>query len=394
MSLLFKYLCHSFFLPLWWLQLVIPRNKKIWVFGAWYGLRYCDNSRFLFEYVHKNDPNITAVWITKNKKIKEHLNRLGYKAYMANSFKGIGYSLISKYIIVSCVKKDVNALCINGAITIQVWHGNPMKKIGMDDAYSRVNSFFYSKLVKYIYTMNYEFNYSYIVSNAPCFTKIMSSAFGTPPKRILETGSPRNDAFAVKESHDINTEFRKRFKDCKIIYYLPTFRSKTNKIQNLLDLEEYRENELQDFLEKKNLVFVTKGHFVAKTIKGDFIRNNRIINLPQNDMIDINLLLKDADILITDYSSVYFDFLLSQRPIIFAAYDLEEYLFESREMYFDYKNIIAGPIVSNWTEVYSAISVSVKETKWNKLLEEKNKVYNKYYDNQNTKRVYKEIVNL
>ncbi len=90
---------------------------------------------------------------------------------------------------------------------------------------------------------------------------------------------------------------------------------------------------LQKFLETENLVFVTKGHFTVKPRTNNDIDNDRVYHIPDDALVDINYLLKDADILITDYSSVYFDFLLLQRPIIFAAFDLEEYLSESERGY-------------------------------------------------------------
>lgn len=387
MSRLIKYILYSLFLPIWWLQLLIPRNKNIWVFGAWYGKRYSDNSKHLFEYVGKTNPGIKTIWITKNKVVKDYLIRQGQISYMAYSLQGAYYCLRAKYVFVSSVKKDVNELFINGAKTIQLWHGNPIKKIGLDDQYSLSRSFFYQSLVRKIFPMAYEFNYDHVVSSAPSSTKNLASAFDLPENRILETGCPRNDVFFSEEIAPINKKIKKKHFGCKIIYYLPTFRS-AKKPQSLLDLEDYNENVLQKFLETENLVFVTKGHFTVKPHNKYDIENDRIYHIPDEALVDINFLLKDADILITDYSSVYFDFLLLQRPIIFAAFDLEDYISESREMYFDYKNIVAGPIAKSWPQLFNEIKNSQNELKYNLALKKYNSIFNKYHDGNSSKRLY------
>jgi len=248
--------------------------------------------------------------------------------------------LFAKYAIVSSVKKDVNELYINGAKTIQLWHGNPMKKIGMDDRYSEFNNFAYKNFVKHIFSMAYKFNYDRVVSNAPVFTKKMASAFNVAPSNIFETGCPRNDIFFSKEEASISVEIRKKFKDCKLVYCLPTYRN-TDKKQSLLDLENYNERALQDFLEQENIVFVAKAHFATRPLQDALSNNDRIHHLLDDDLLDINFLLKDANVLITDYSGAYFDFSLTQRPIIFAAFDLAEYISASRELYFEYIDTVS-----------------------------------------------------
>lgn len=386
-----KYIGYCLFLPIWWLQLLIPRNKNIWVFGSWYGLRYSDNSRYLFEYVNANDTKIQAIWVTKKRHVKQFIEEQGFRAVMAYSFSGIYYSLRARIAIVSCLKKDVNELCINGATKIQLWHGNPMKKIGLDDKYSDVNKPFYQKVVKNIFSMAYEFDYEYVVSNAPVFTNKMASAFNVEQHRILETGCPRNDVFYLNKEAELHKELRSRFKGCSIIYYLPTFRNQGQK-QSLLDLESYNENQLQIFLEKTNMIFVTKAHFATKPHSEGNLSNTRIFHLPNDDYVDINFLLKDADILVTDYSGAYFDYLLTERPIIFAAFDLEDYLSASREMYFKYPKTVAGPIIKTWDNLYKELENHKSEAKYKSLLAEKNDIFNKYHDNNNSKRVFESIL--
>lgn len=372
---------------------MVPRKKDVWVFGAWYGKRYSDNSMYLFEYVNAKDNEINAIWITKSKVVYEHVNNQGYKCFMARSLSGMYYCLRAKYVIVSSIKKDVNHLFINGAKTIQLWHGNPMKKIGLDDKYSASNSFFIQVVVKYLFSMTYEFNYNQVISNAASFTEKMSSAFNISEANILETGCPRNDIFFSSKTAPVNIEIKEKFSGCKLVYYLPTFRNEDKK-QSLLDLDGYSEKTLQKFLEAENMVFVTKTHFATKSHQSSKSVNNRICHLPDDDLVDINFLLKDADILITDYSGAYFDFLLTQKPIIFAAFDIQEYLSASREMYFEYEEAIAGPIVENWEELFDELRNIPSNSNYRYLLSEKNDMFNKYHDDNNSQRVYEAILDL
>jgi len=393
MARILKYFLYLLFLPFWWLQRLISRNKNIWIFGAWNGHRYSDNSRSLFLYVQKNHPEIKPVWITREKEIQHLINAEGGISHLADSLKGIYFSLIAKKVFVSCGKRDVNSFFINGAHWIQLWHGSPFKKIGLDDKYSSHNTFFQRVIVKNLFPFATEFNYHRIASNAAFFTPILSSAFGTPMNRIMETGSPRNDVFYHDQEHLFNQEVRKRFQGCKVLYYLPTFRGHGG-TNSLFGLSDYNIKITGSFLEKQNLVLISKAHYVDNKLDSKGEKHERIIHLADNEVTDINEMLKDADLLITDYSSIYFDYLLTERPVIFAAFDLTEYVTGNRELPFRYEGVIAGPIVKNWQGLFKAMSEIFEDSKYHRLVKEKNKLFNIYHDDQNSKRVFEAITSL
>lgn len=160
-------------------------------------------------------------------------------------------------------------------------------------------------------------------------------------------------------------------------------------------MQDYSRSKLEDFLTKENMVFVSKGHYVDNQLNSDNGNSEgRLINLSDEKVSDINFMLKDADALITDYSGAYFDFLLTEKPIIFAAFDLEDYISSSREMYFDYNDSVSGPIVITWDELFKALSYIWDKPEYARLVKEKNRFFNKFHDNLNSKRVYEEIVAL
>ena len=306
---------------------------------------------------------------------------------MANSGKGIWYSLLAENILISCVKRDVNPLFINGANWIQLWHGSPAKKIGRDDKFSNANSFFQKVIVDNIFPFASEYNYHKIVSNASFFTPILASAFGVPEVRVIETGSPRNDIFQSKKENQFNKNLRDAFPNCKLMYYLPTFRG-DNSVNNMFGLPDYNGQRIGALLEQQNLVLVSKAHYIDNRLVSKSEGNERIIHLADEDIIDINEMLKDADLLITDYSSIYFDFLLTEKPVIFAAFDLTEYVSGNRELPFLYEDVVAGPIVTNWQELFNALQTLWGNDKYRSLIKEKKALFNKYHDDQNSRRVF------
>lgn len=394
MALILKYLLYILFLPLWWLQKIIPRKKDVWVFGAWNGYRFSDNSRYLYQYVLGNHPNIKCIWITRDHKIKKEVNQKGGLAYLVRDFKGIYYCLIAENVFLTSGKKDVNYLCINGANQIQLWHGSPLKKIGLNDRFADYNSFLKRNILAVIFPFLYEFNVDYTLSNAPIFTDKMASSFNIPVVRVLETGCPRNDIFFSREQDIFNKGLRQKFRGCRLIYYLPTFRGYEG-AKSLFSLEDFDSDTLKTFLEVNNLVFVSKGHYVDNSLTGKNANvDSRLIDLADSDVSDINFMLKDADLMITDYSSAYFDFLLTERPIIFAAFDLKQYLSGSREMYFEYEDVVAGPIVKTWPELFDALAFIWEDSNSQKQVKEKNREFNKYHDADNSRRVYEAIANL
>jgi CDP-glycerol glycerophosphotransferase (TagB/SpsB family) len=391
-SKVLKYSSFTLFLPVWWIQRLIPRNKRIWIFGAWNGERYSDNSRHFFQYVTKNHPEIKAIWLTRVKTNCEKVRNDGGAVYMVHSLKGIFYSLLAKNVFLSSGKLDVNPLFINGATLFQLFHGSPLKKIGLDDKFSPANSFFHKKIVPVIFPFVNEYNCDYVLSNSVFFSEKMGSAFNIPMVNVLETGFPRSDVFFSEEEDNFNSELRIKYACCKLLYYLPTFRS-FHKTQSLFCLNDYDREIIERFLEEENMVLITKGHYVDNNLDaGRSFRESRIIHLSDDKVSDINFMIKDADLLITDYSSVYFDFLLTEKPVIFAAFDLEEYLSSSREMYFRFEDVIAGPVVKNWSELMKCLKNIWTDENYSRLRKEKNYIFNKYHDSKNSERLYDEII--
>lgn len=389
-----KYFLYLLFTPLWYLQLLLPRNKDIWIFGAWAGNRYSDNTRAFFTYIIKNKPEITAIWLSRNNEVADRLRKEGLQCYRINSIKGIYYSLRARYVFVCLGKRDVNPFFINGAISVQFWHGVPMKKICNDDKFSHITPF-KGEIVRLLFPFVYEFNYNYYISTADIFNPLVKSAFRASDEQVISSGYPRNDIYFrnVKELPFI-ANLKEEYNKPKIVAYLPTHRGALVEDVDYFKKFGFNYEKFNEYLTEKNHLFIYKNHFVVHSqLEDEVSSQNRIIQISNDDIDDnLNLFLKSVDILITDYSGVYFDFLLTERPIIFAAFDLQEYISNNRELYFDYNEIACGPIAENWDEVLDAIEELTSSDQYSKSRHQYCTLFNKYLDSKNCERVYRALI--
>lgn len=369
-----KYLLLLLWHPFWWTQLLIPRSKSIWVFGAWYGTEYSDNSRALFEYITKFHPEIKAYWLTRNKEILTKV----HNSFAFYSLKGIIIALRCRVVIISSGRSDINPYFINGAKVIQLWHGSPMKKIGLDDKYH--NSKFANFIFRSFFPFLYNYNQFAVVSTGEKFNSFLSSAFNC--KRILLSGYPRNDILFDNGIDSRIMEINRIYNNPLKIAYLPTFRDH-DKNFNAFEKYIFQEDEWNKYLESSNSVLITNNHYAAEDSKYKKSSIKRIINFSRVSDQNLNLILKDIDILITDYSGVYFDFLLLNKPVILAAFDLTEYQQKSRELYFNYEKDIKGLKCSSWKEVLNGL----KENKFELFDREYIKKFNQYIDGKSSHRL-------
>lgn len=332
-------------LPIYWLSFITPRNKNIWLFGSTFGKRFADNPRYFYLYINEfKKKSKRPIWISKNKEIIEFLNKNKYEAYYYKSLKGIYYCLIGKVYIFDNYSKDINFWTSGGAVKINLWHGIPLKKIQSDNINDKVrhpkNNL--EKLKYFPRRLSDEKPSHYILAASKLTRGIFKSAFRTD--RVLTCGYPRNDLL-LKDSEikniylDYEEEQLKQIsskKGLKIILYMPTFRESESAFFDVVNLCVFEE-----FLEKNNMLFCVKMHIKSRLISkfNNILYNNIFVINPDSDPYPfINL----ADMLVTDYSSIYFDYLFKNRPIIFFDYDREIYEKESRELYFNYDLVTPG----------------------------------------------------
>ena len=321
------------------------RNNQI-VFCSFKGDYYSDSPKYLYEYLNENyNDKYDFIWVLNNRKVKIPGNPKIVKRFSLDYYREVARS---KYWVINGRQTDVLEKR-NGQEIISTWHGTPLKKLGLDigDVYTR------NPMIKQSY-IDISRKWDYLISPNRYTTDILKSAFGYQ-KEIFETGYPRNDILYNADDEKI-AQVKSTLnipKDKKVILYAPTWRDdefeENGDIRFELKLEL---DKLKRELGDEYIILIRTHYFVADKIdlKG---ADDFVINVSKYD--DIAELYLISDILITDYSSVFFDYANLKRPILYYTYDLEKYENVLRGFYIDIHEDVPGPLLKTTDEVIDAI---------------------------------------
>lgn len=379
------------------ISLVIPKTEKIYIIGGWFGERFADNSKYLFLYLNENKKKYgidKIIWITCKSSIKDELQRKGYESYMKWSIFSVWYHLRAKIHIVDQSEEDINPIFSVRATRINLWHGFPLKNIGTFSKKKSENELDKSRTIinkfKKISTKGF-WNNKFMLVTSEFASIILGKAFDIPSEKVIISSYPRNYSTFINNPieyvSDAEFQYLKLIKSAKkkgkkVIAYLPTFRDK-NQTLFLGTSESNKLNDLMDYFERKNYMLVGKFHFAGKNNEIDTLEGRELfINLRPD--FDVYSFISEFDLLITDYSSIYYDFLLWKKPIIFFPYDLEYYTNEDRGLIFNYEEYTAGPKIYNIVDLMEVLNIGIEEFTKNYEIEYKelgDRITKKVFDN-------------
>ena len=330
----------------------IHKNKDILLFGNKPNSNKKDlfsgNTKYLFLYT-TNLTNIESIWLCDDKYMLKEFRARGYKNVISrNSFKGIMAVINAKFWFSNVTSNQVSKFNsrIGRQILINFWHGIPLKKIQADDKSwfnikNRIIQFLDKDSNYYIVNGNYEQQcYTTAFQKDKEFIKIL----GSPRLDVLLNDIPNADLFMEKD-FEIIKAFKQNGK--KLFIYMPTWRDTGANVSCWLKSEKLRE-----FLKQNNIIFICKLHPYDKNSNN--IKSDETIYIMDNES-DVYPILKYTDSLITDYSSVYFDYLLIDKPILYFVPDLEEYQEKCRGFYRPFEELTAGIKVYNEEELMNAM---------------------------------------
>lgn len=371
-------------------------DDKMIFFEAYNGRNYACSPKALYEYMIKNKKfnDYKFVWAFKNinqHKILKNKNTIVVKTNSKEYFK---YLSLSKYWIVNSLI-DVSIKKKKNQIYLQCWHGTPLKKLRYDIEVKGAVLNTISEIRKRNDLDAIKFDY--FISPSKFCTEKFISAFNLKKlgkdNIIVEKGYPRNDYLFNYKKEDIDKikKLLKLPKDKKVILYAPTFRDNqhTSGVGYTYNLG-INFDKMQKKLSKDYIILFRTHYFVSNSF--DFSKYDKFIyDVSKYD--DINDLYIISDLLITDYSSVFFDFANLKKPMIFYMYDLDDYKNNLRDFYFDL-NILPGPIVKQEDDL-------IKEIKnidnYDELYHDKyikfNEKFNYLDDGKSTERVVEVIFN-
>jgi CDP-glycerol glycerophosphotransferase (TagB/SpsB family) len=375
--------CLDIFLNLF--SLIIRRDNNIWLFGSWHGQKYDDNPKYLYEYVNKNYKNIRAIWITKNKKIIGDIALKG-EVYYSYSLKGVYYSFKAGVVLFS---HRVNDISFKGALysanLVQLWHGMTIKKINYDTKIDNLKSF----LERIMYGFEFK-KYVLIPATSEKTRESLQQAFRTKNNIVQITGLPRND-----ELFKSGNFIKKELNVSKVITFMPTFRGEENSTDYLYMLKNESIEVLYNFLKETNTVLILKLHFHDRNkiaVPEKYKKLILFFDELSSYSLDTQSLLSETDILITDYSGCYIDYLLLNRPIIFSVPDLYFYEKIERGFNWDFSEITPGYKVENTDQLISALNDYFQNTDLDyKRRNDCLKEFHKFCDNNSSKRIVEHL---
>ena len=361
-------------------------DENLIILGGNYGKFYGGNTKYLYKYLKENT-DYKLIWISKSRELNKQLERQGIKTVYAYTLKAIKLLRRAKAVFVTHGFVDVLPIDFSPkTLFIQTWHGGDIKIIGSSPYFDK---YIYSKWTRLLRVKlrNHQL-YDFVVSTSDKERplKILAEAFNYPVERIITTGYPRND---ILFSQDKNLKNNLRLKYNipgeieRIILYAPTFRPD---FIAKFPINQKDLSVLDQLLLNTKTLFLMKAHIKEKLIEFKDLKRIKTIGIDS----DTQELLYITDILITDYSSVYCDFLLLNKPIILFTYDYDKYVEEWGLFYDTLEEIAPGPLVYTEKELIDAIKniAKIEKDYESKRLELRD-YFNKYADGESSERLLK-----
>lgn len=329
-------------------------SPECWVFSSVHNRTFNYNSSYLFLYVKEHCPEIHPYYVMNDDKKREELGEKYGKEYFLDgkTMAGIRKILSCKVWFTSTAPPLYGVGFRKKYVILNLWHGIPLKKIGMEQ---KNLSWFTRKYYKYLFADNYEG----VVTTSSHLVHIMSRSFLVEPERIKVWGQPRNDVLFSSNSEGkwLEEVFSGELPPYeKVVLYAPTFRD--HEPTQLFPFQDMDRERLCQWLEEKKIFLCIRLHLYDQTgyqwIQELDRTGSRIRFLNEDRTVDIMEALKEFDLLITDYSSIYMDYLLTGKPILFLPYDQEAYLKE-RGMNFPYDQVTPGPKPKTFQEFLNSM---------------------------------------
>lgn len=323
--------------------------KENWVFvESFYGKYYNDSPKYLYEHLlETRGDKYRYIWCLNQKSKMMKGNPTVVKRF---SLRYVYYTTRCKYHIYNTrqaqwLKKR------EGQVFLDTWHGTPLKKLvfDLDDIHAASQNhkrMFYKQ----------DKDWDYLISANRFSTDVFERAFLYPREKILEYGYPRNDILYSNNQDELVKEIKAELgipEGKRVILYAPTWRDNQfygkgqYKFSLAMDLERLRKE-----FGKDSILLLRTHYYIADALDltglEDFVYNG-------SKYEDVSRLYLISDICITDYSSVFFDYANLKRPILFFAYDYEDYKDEIRGLYISMEDDLPGPILQTNDELVDAL---------------------------------------
>ncbi|WP_312608715.1 CDP-glycerol glycerophosphotransferase family protein [Mammaliicoccus sciuri] len=364
--------------------------EKTIVYESFNGKSFTDSPRMLYLYLSENLSNYEHIVVTDNQQLDKELRALNIATVEKNSKQYFKIYQKAKVWIAntrlsSQIEKKDNQLYI------QTWHGTPLKKLANDQTVISIPDV---TLEEYLYGFNKETSrWDFLISPSETATERFKSAFNLKEEQMLTLGYPRNDDLVQLNDEKYIKQLKQKYdipSNKKVILYAPTWRDNDRtdvgkyNFKLKLDLDAFSKE-----LSNEYVLLIRAHYLVSEHLNLEDYKN--VYDL--SDANDINELFLMSDVLITDYSSVYFDYANLRRPILFFAYDKDEYANDIRGFYLPYESDLPGPVFETSEALIDYIkSMQYEDIPQSDTYKTFNHKYNHLDDGEATKRVSEKII--
>ena len=309
---------------------------------------FADNSRYFLEYLNSNTDHKYEVKVLVTNKVLFNEISLKYPniTYYSQSILGLKLFLKTKNLVISH-GSDASYffpyfLDIKSKNIINLWHGIPLKRLSLQ-----------VKGIRELKSRSRFQKFSSICAASTFEQFLLASCFDMHIDDVWVTGTPRND-YLLYPNNELLQEHS--YLNKKVILYAPTWREYGER-SSFFPFEDKDLDRLNAFLETQDAYLLMRGHREEmERITDNYGEKklSRILPAHQEIFPDAQRLLAHVDVLVTDYSSIYLDFLLLDKPMIFIPYDLEEYQ-SYRGFLFDYESHTPGDKVCTQAEFMESL---------------------------------------
>lgn len=330
---------------------MLPAHNRLVMFESYLGKQYSCNPRAIYEYLREHHPEYKMYWSVDGRYIHNFLGK-DIKYVKRFSMKWLFLMALAKYWVTNS-RMPLWIPKPKRTIYLQTWHGTPLKRLAADMEEVHMPGTTTEEYKKNFYLESR--NWDYLISPNPYSTKIFRRAFQFE-KEIIESGYPRNDFLYTHNTPEVINELKKMFglpHDKKVILYAPTWRDDQfytkGKYKFNLELDL---SEMMKQLGDRYVVILRMHYLVAENLDLSSYQGFAYDFSNHGDIRELYLI---SDLLITDYSSVFFDYANLKRPMIFFVYDIENYRDKLRGFYFDFEKEAPGPLVRKSEEVIEKV---------------------------------------
>ena len=354
----------------------LPIQRRKIIFLNFNGRGWGDNPKYIAKELLNQHLNYDLVWLTSS---LSALFPEGVRKVKMPSWKA-RYELATAHVIINNVKNALPQNKKKGQYYIQTWHGDfPLKFIEKE-----VEDYLSPEYVRE--SKQNSRDTDLIISGSGFFSSIIKNSFWYNGE-VFESGLPRNDIYFSQDEELINT-IRNYFpisKDSSILLYAPTFRDKGTsfKIPNLCSIIETLTE-----LTNKKWVIIVRFHPNDYERKSEVNYSEQILD--GSAYPDPQELSKIADLLITDYSSIIYDFSIQNKPVVLYAPDLNEYMTQGRGLRPIYKEL-PYCITKNDKEIKEALKMLFPINKDNYSLSPLPKLIQSFDDGHASERIVNRI---